>query len=296
MADSIKPKPKRKKSVPYHNAAYSAFMCLLGKEIKAGDITLTDERPLSKRPQIIDIVVIKKNREIKIETSWGEIFREHNIVEYKSPVDSSPTISVFHKVCSYAENYASQEDITRSNISATIVCYKYPTQFFKELSEKLDYEVSPKGNGIYYIYQKGVNIEKSLAMQIIVSSELQERDLVLKALKSDIDEATMRKALNLYKESEENKDALAYWFHVMAWINGKILNKIISEEEGMNGVDYVIKAWDDKGLLVGLKEEWRQEGMQQGMQQGMLKERQRIFAFLKSGHSLEEAEKKFAFA
>ena len=36
----------------------------------------------------------------------------------------------------------------------------------------------------------------------------------------------------------------------------------------------------------------RREGVQQGMQQGM----QQILAFLSSGHSLEEAKKKFVFA
>jgi predicted transposase/invertase (TIGR01784 family) len=39
----------------------------------------------------------------------------------------------------------------------------------------------------------------------------------------------------------------------------------------------------------------RREGRQQGRQEGRAEERREIFAFLKSGHSLEEAEKKFGF-
>ena len=42
----------------------------------------------------------------------------------------------------------------------------------------------------------------------------------------------------------------------------------------------------------GLKRKEREIGIQQGMQQGM----QQLFAFLNSGHTLEEAKKKFAFA
>jgi len=56
----------------------------------------------------------------------------------------------------------------------------------------------------------------------------------------------------------------------------------------MNKVDRLMKILDEKGLLT----KYRQEGIQQGMQQGV----QQLIKFLKSGHTLEEAEKKFAFA
>ena len=78
--------------------------------------------------------------------------------------------------------------------------------------------------------------------------------------------------------------------------NGEILAK----EADMDRWGKLVKSMNKKGIVGYYEQKWLQEGeekgMQQGMQQGMLKERQRIFAFLKSGHSLEEAEKKFAFA
>jgi hypothetical protein len=301
-------KPKRKEGVPYHNAAYSAFMCLLNKEIKAGDITLKDEYKLSSRPLEIDIIVLKKNKDFVIDTSWGKIFREHNIVEYKSPVDSLPDLLVFEKICGYASIYASQNEITRKNISLSLVCYKHPTDFFDALKKEFGYNILHKAAGIYYIYQENVAIETSLAIQVIVSSELQDSDLVLKALKANVDEATMKQAWNIYKSNKENQESLAYWIHVMALINKEVLNKIIEEEGGMDGLEYIINNLDQKGLLVNLKQNWTQQatqqamqqgmrqGMRQGEQKGMLKERQRIFDFLRQGHSLEEAEKKFAFA
>jgi hypothetical protein len=49
-----------------------------------------------------------------------------------------------------------------------------------------------------------------------------------------------------------------------------------------------MKFLDDWAVKTGRAKEWRQEGRQE--------ERQEIFAFLESGHTLEEAKKKFAFA
>jgi hypothetical protein len=280
-------KPKRKEAVPYHNAAYSAFMCLLNKEIKAGDITLKDEHKLSKRPLEIDIIVLKKNKDFVIDTSWGRIFREHNIVEYKSPVDSLPDLFVFEKICAYAGIYASQNSITRKNMSLSLVCYKRPTDFFDALKKEFSYKISQEAAGIYYIYHESIAIEASLAIQVIVSNELQDSDLVLKALKANVDEATMRQAWDIYKSDKENREALAYWIHVMALINKDVLSKIMEKEDGMSdgmdGLEYVMNHLDQKGLLNSFKKNWTQQGMQQ------------ILDFLSGGHSLEEAKKKFAF-
>jgi hypothetical protein len=276
-------------------------MCLLSKERKAGDITLKDEHKLSKRPLEIDIIVLKKNKDIVIDTSWGRIFREHNIVEYKSPVDSLPDLFVFEKICGYAGIYASQNKITRNNISLSLVCHKYPADFFDALKKDFGYNILHKAAGIYYIYHENIAIIASLAIQIIVSSELQDSDLVLKALKANVDEATMKQAWDIYKSDEESRESLAYWIHVMALINGETLNKIVFEEgSGMDGMDRIIKTFEEKGLLVNLKQDWTQQALKQGVKQGMKQGEQRgmlkIFDFLSQGHSLEEAKKKFAFA
>jgi len=91
-------KPKRKKAATYHEAAFNAFNYLLRKYVKNGDVSLENEHPLSKRPPKIDIIILKKNRNIEIETTWGRIFREYNIIEYKSPIDSPLSLQVFDKV------------------------------------------------------------------------------------------------------------------------------------------------------------------------------------------------------
>ncbi|MDR2577692.1 MAG: hypothetical protein LBC70_02635, partial [Chitinispirillales bacterium] len=146
-----KPKP-RKEPAMYHDAAFSAFSYLLREYVENGDVTLQDERRLSKQPLKIDIMIIKKKRDVEIETSWGRIFRGHNIIEYKSPVGSLVSLSVFNKVIhGYAGVYASQEEISLADMSATIVCFKRPVELFETLKKELNYKILHKSEGIYHI-------------------------------------------------------------------------------------------------------------------------------------------------
>ncbi|MCL2182625.1 MAG: hypothetical protein FWB85_04050, partial [Chitinispirillia bacterium] len=142
-------KATRKESARYHEAAFAAFVYMLRKHRKNGDVTLEDERQLSKRPLRVDIIIIKKNREAEIENSWARIFRSHNILEYKSPVDSPPDMAVFDKVVhGYAGIYAAQENVPLTDMSATIVCFKKPTELFKALKADFNYKVLRKDKGV----------------------------------------------------------------------------------------------------------------------------------------------------
>ncbi|MDR2577655.1 MAG: hypothetical protein LBC70_02450, partial [Chitinispirillales bacterium] len=185
------PKPKpRKEPATYHDAVFTAFRYILREYVENGDITLQDERRLSKQPLKIDIMIIKKKRDVDIETSWGKIFRGHNIIEYKSPADSLVSLSVFNKVIhGYTGVYASQENVSLTDMSATIVCFKRPVELFETLKSELNYKILCKDKGIYYILQKGAVVEKSLAIQVLVSSELPDSDVALKELKKKFDKA-----------------------------------------------------------------------------------------------------------
>jgi hypothetical protein len=60
----------------------------------------------------------------------------------------------------------------------------------------------------------------------------------------------------------------------------------------MNKVKRLLNFLEEHELLTDYAQRSKQEGMQQGMQQGI----KQIFAFLESGHTLEEAKQKFSFA
>ncbi|MCL2183610.1 MAG: hypothetical protein FWB85_09105, partial [Chitinispirillia bacterium] len=154
-------KPKRKPPTPFHPAAFIAFGHYL-REYQ--EVTLKEEQHLSKQSLRIDILIIKKKPGLKIDRCWARIFRGHNILEYKSPVDNPPTMEVFDKVVhGYAGLYASQEQVSLTDMSATIVCYKKPKKLLETLEKDLDYRVLQKEPGIYYINNNGSAPEKALA-------------------------------------------------------------------------------------------------------------------------------------
>jgi hypothetical protein len=305
MSKPLAPKPKRKETVTYHDAAFAAFSYLLREYVKNGDVTLEDECRLSKQPLKIDIMIIKKNREVEIKTSWGRIFREYNVVEYKSPADSLPTLQVFNKVVhGYVGIYAAQKNIKLTNMTASIVCFKKPTKLFEMLEKEFGYRVLRKDDGIYYIIQEGVAAEKSLAVQIIVSSELQDSELVLKALRAKMDEAIEEKvAVEVpYTDDEDELVSLAYWWHAIIMLNPKILKKM--EEINMIKADKLRKYMIENGFLTEELEKAEQRGKQigerrgeqKGEQRGKLQGMQQVFALLEEGYTPAQAKKKLQLA
>ena len=281
---------KRKKTATYHDTAFAAFNYLLRKYVKSGDVSLEDEHQLSKRPPKIDIIVLKKNRNIEIETSWGKIFREYNIIEYKSPVDSTLSISVFNKVIhGYVGLYASQENIKLTDMTATIVCYNKPAELFEVLRNELNYKILRKGKGIYYITQKGLPEDKSLLIQTVVSGELEDSDLVLKALRAKIDEATAKKVVELPVEDDDYFVSLSPWWEVMILENGLIL----SQEANMNKWGTLVKEMKKRGLVGYYEQKWLEDGIQEGMQKGMQRGIQQILDILqREGYDINSIKSK----
>jgi len=272
-------KPRRKPPTPFHPAAFIAFGHYLREYQKDDGLTLREEQHLSKQSLRIDILIIKKKPGLKIDRCWARIFRGHNILEYKSPVDAPPSINVFNKVLGYACLYASQEEVSQTDMSASIVCFKKPLKLFETLEKDLDYRVLQKEPGIYYIDSRGTVPEKSLAIQVVVSSELPDSEFLLKDLNCDIGHAGAKRFVELYEKGEEYRAHLSIWLKTVLCENFEFLQK----EGYMKDYDAIIK---QAAIASGVSDAFKQEGR--------LEERRNILEFLRNGHTLEEAEKKFA--
>ena len=180
-------------------------------------------------------------------------------------------------------------------MSATIVCFKKPLKLFETLEKDLDYRVLQKEPGIYYIMYKGAAPEKSLAVQVVVSSELPDSEFLLKDLNCDIGHAGAKRFVELYEKGEEYREHLSIWLKTVLCENFEFLQK----EGYMKDYDAIIKqAAIDLKIADLFKQEGRREGRQEGWQEGerkgRLEERRSILEFLEKGHSLEEAKKEFA--
>ncbi|MCL2183892.1 MAG: hypothetical protein FWB85_10545, partial [Chitinispirillia bacterium] len=178
-----------------------------------------------------------------------------------------------------------------TDMSASIVCFKKPLKLFETLEKDLDYRVLQKEPGIYYIDSRGTVPEKSLAVQVVVSSELPVSEFLLKDLNCDIGHAGAQRFVELYEKGEEYREHLSIWLKTVLCENFEFLQK----EGYMKDYDAIIKqAAIDLKIADLFKQEGRQEGWQEGERKGRLEERRNILEFLKNGHTIEEAEKEFA--
>ena len=102
----------------------------------------------------IDLLIIKKEKDQKIEKNIGQIFRTHNIVEYKGPGDSF-SIDDFYKVHGYACIFKSitekVNEIAAEEITLTIAVNQFPRDMLKELQRSGNFQVVKFDEGIYHI-------------------------------------------------------------------------------------------------------------------------------------------------
>ena len=93
-----------KTKLQWHPAFGAALRITLQDEMQY--LEMHEEYLLSKKPLQMDILIIKKLRDVQIKKTIGRIFRKHNIIEYKSP-DDSLSVNDFYKVYGYGCIYQS---------------------------------------------------------------------------------------------------------------------------------------------------------------------------------------------
>ena len=160
-----------KTKLQWHPAFSAALRITLQDEMKY--LEMHEEYLLGKKPLQMDLLLIKKIKNISIQKSVGRIFREHNIIEYKSP-DDYLSINDFYKVYAYACLYQSDTDkvkeIDPETLTITFVCSHYPREMFRHLTNVRGIIIEDKGNGIYYL--KG----DPIPMQLLLTPKLSEKE------------------------------------------------------------------------------------------------------------------------
>lgn len=89
-----------------------------------GDLEFHQEYTLSKEPIRMDLLVIKKPANVRLQNELGHIFKKYNVVEYKSPEDGL-TIDDYFKTVGYACLYkglgASVNEIPAEELTISII-------------------------------------------------------------------------------------------------------------------------------------------------------------------------------
>ena len=204
------------------------------------------EYPLTAEPLRIDCVVIKKVKDVVIRKNIAAIFREANLVEYKSP-DDYVSIADFYKVYGYACLYASFEEVPVSSLTVTFVESHYPEKLLEHLQIIRGYMIEESSSGIYTV--RG----DILPIQIIDNRKLPvEENLWLKSLYNRLDVMTFR-LISAEAARQEKANRIQAYLNAIIQAN----SRIIQEELNMSGSTVTLeKVLEDAGLT----EKWEARG------------------------------------
>ena len=214
----------------------------------------------------MDILIIKKLKDVPIRKTIGRIFRKHNIIEYKSPGDSL-SINDFYKVYGYACIYQSNTDrikeIDPQELTLTFVCSHYPRNLLRHLKHVRGISTEYQGRGIYYL--KG----DPIPMQLLIVPELTDTENYwLQSMRTDLRAGKeIQKLMREYEKHRKSKDYAA----VMDLITRANWEQMEVEKKMCDAL---------KELFAEELKEADSNGRTEGIQQG---KREMILAFLKAG-------------
>ena len=126
----------------------------------------------------MDLLIIRKDKGVAITNQIGDIFRTHNIWEYKSP-DDDITIDDYFKTVGYAYLYKelgkTVNEIPGDELTVSMARDVHPDKLFSVITQSGG-KIEQKYPGIYHI--SGV---VNIPTQVIVTSELDKEPGELKA-------------------------------------------------------------------------------------------------------------------
>ena len=254
---------KHKEPLPWHPGFFAGIQIEFEEE--AHKLTFENEHQLGTDPMRIDVLIIKKLTSESIQKNIGRIFREHNLIEYKSPEDYL-SIDAFYKVLGYACFYKSDvqyvNTIKIEEITISYVSKKYPRKLIQHLKTVRGYQLTPQGNGIWYI-EGGI-----FPMQLIVTSRLSKKEnFWLKNLTNDLKNTS--DAELLFTEYEKHKDSNLHK-SVMNLIMKA--NKEVFKEARNNMCEALMELMEDviEEKFAAGRSEGRLEGKLEGRLEGLL--------------------------
>ena len=252
-----------------HIAWHPAFVEAIQAELEEyrDVLEFCAELPLTTEPLRIDVLIVKKRADVVIKKNIARIFREYNIIEYKSP-DDTISRSDFQKAQSYAWLYASQQNLSTQDLTITLAESGYPRDLIRHLQTELGYGVEESEPGLYVV--KGM----PMPVQIIESRKLDARENVwLRNLREPKDAESLAKMLNAVQKRGKEAPLKAYTHVLLNAANIDVMKEVRKMATAMElfevfrdifGFD---EEWEEKVLEKGRKEGW-QEGRQEGRIEG----------------------------
>lgn len=271
----------------WHPAFAAALRITLQEEMQY--LELQEEHLLSKKPPQIDVLILKKVKEITLKKKIGRIFRGHNIIEYKSPEDKL-SINDFYKVygytCFYQSNTDKIREIDPEDLTITFACSHYPRELFKHIKKTRGIEVKRQCDGIYYLHGDAI------PMQFLYIPQLdKEENYWLQTLRNNLTAGEeIRTLMANYEKNRKLKDYSAVMNLVTRanWTQMEVekkmcdaLNELFAEE---------LKEADARGRIEGHRTGVI-EGAIEGRKDG-IKLTKKVFQLSSNGESMESIAEK----
>ena len=211
------------------------------------------EYQLTAEPLRIDLLIIKKPKDLAIQKNIARIFRTDNLLEYKSPKDKL-SVKDFLKVYAYANLYAAiTPHVELADITITFIENRHPRKLIAYLTDIRGYKVEEPFPGIYLV------TGDYIPMQIIETKKLSEREnLWLKSLTNDLEIPHLN---DILERSSQNEQALSLdaYFNVLIHANPEVFLEVLK----MNTATFeevftkagIIPQWIERGIERGIKQE-----------------------------------------
>lgn len=192
-----------------------------------GDLEFQRKYNLSKEPIRMDLLIIKKLADVRIENELGHIFKKYNVVEFKNP-DDTLSIDDYYKTIGYTCLYKglgqTVDQIPADELTISIFREGYPREMFEKM-KKLGLEIKERYPGIYYVSGKQALFDT----QIVVTRQLDKKmHHTLRVLSRHVQEEDVRafveKAAQMSEPGDRNNiDAV---LQVSVSANREIYEKI----------------------------------------------------------------------
>ena len=240
------------------------------------------EYNLSRKPLQIDLLIIEKNKNIRIKNQIGHIFRQNNIIEYKSPGDSM-SIDDFYKAtanaCMYKALGEKVDAVSANELTISMMRESYPAGMIATLKRQ-GIEIEKMYDGIYYLKNFFI------PTQIVVTKELsQGLHNSFRVLSRNVDEKdieTFLKDAEGYIGKSEKSDADAV-LQVSMSANYELYEKVRRDNTMCEALRKLMKDEIEEAL-----EAAKQEGSVEGLAEGRVQaQRETSIALAKMGMAVE---------
>ena len=158
------------------------------------NISYDREHLLNMMPNRIDLLLIKKESDVKLKNEIGTIFQKYNIFEFKSPKDALDE-KAYYMTTAYANLLIGYEHGPKciAEITISFIRNKKPRKLISFLVQN-GFIINKYADGIYHVLKPG-----EIIRQIIVTRELRDEHRWLKAITYGL---SARTAGELMQETE----------------------------------------------------------------------------------------------